>query len=108
MRPHGHDVQAVFSLAPDGAIALINDAARDPIGQLPLPPTAEAIFGRAPGPKGAVWLSGTDHQMESRYDDLLALCTARKAGLLDDQRAEQLSQVVREISALVARSLVSR
>ena len=37
------------------------------------PRASQAIFGRAPGPKGAVWLTGTDHQMESRYDDLLGL-----------------------------------
>ena len=37
------------------------------------PRASQAIYGRAAGPKGAVWLSGTDHQMESRSDDLLGL-----------------------------------
>ena len=70
---------------------------------------AHASFAPAPTKneleaRGALFMALPDES----YDDLLALCTARKAGLLDDQRAEQLSQVVREISALVARSLVSR
>ena len=37
------------------------------------PRASAAIFERAAGPKAAVWLADADHQMASRFDELLGV-----------------------------------
>lgn len=62
---------------------------------------AETTFAPAPSrdeleARGALFMTLPD----DAYDDLFALCAARKAGLLDEEGAERLSELMRELSLL--------